>query len=121
MQSVARTGDPAARLTRHEPALEPASDPEERRRILTVVAAICREHPGDLRRAVELSQRLLRNDPKDLDALMGLLLAYERLGDAEALFAEIEHALFFFEGEQCLAVLLRKASALAKFGEREQS
>src|SRR4051812_26136168 len=75
----------------------------------------------DLPRALELSQRLLRDDPKDLDALMGLLSAYERLGDAEALFAEIEHALFLFEGEQCLTVLLRKASALAKFGEREQS
>jgi tetratricopeptide (TPR) repeat protein len=75
----------------------------------------------DLPRAVEVSQRILRDHPKDLDALMGLLAAYERLGDAEALFAEIEHALFLFEGEQCLAVLLRKASALAKFGEREQS
>src|SRR3954449_116400 len=101
MQSAARTHDPAdatARYARYSMALVPASKPEDRQRILKVLAAICRDDLDDLPRAVELSQRVLRDHPKDLDALMDLLSAYDRLGNAEALFAEIEHALFLFEG-----------------------
>jgi tetratricopeptide (TPR) repeat protein len=119
---IVGTGEPSReRLGRYQAALDRTADPGERRRIMQVLATICREDLDDLPRAIELWQHILRDDPKDLDALLGLFSAYERLGNSEALFAEIEDALVIFEGEQRQAVLLRKASALSKFGEREQS
>jgi len=117
---IAGAGEPPReRLARYQAALERTADPGERRRIMQVLAAICRE--DDLPRAIDLWQRILRDDPKDLDALLGLFSAYERLENPDALFAEIEQALEVLEGEARLTVSLRKADALSKFGERERS
>jgi golgin subfamily B member 1 len=113
--------DAGDRLRRYQTALERTADQTERRRIMQVIAAICRESLDDLPRAIELWQRILKEDPANIDALVGLFGAYERLENPEALFAEMEQALETLEGEPRQTVLLRKAAALAKFGEREQS
>lgn len=112
---------PRERLSRYENALARTTDAAARQRIMRIMAEISRRDLDDLPRAIDLWQRILKDTPTDIDALLGLLSAYERLENRDALLAEIDHALETFDGEARQTILLRKAAALSKFGERSRS
>ncbi len=109
---------PAERLTRYETALGHAKTPDRRRSLMRTIAAIRRDALGDLQGAVETWQKILAEQPSDLETIDALLESSPKISDAAAALDAVVRAGRSLAGRERHDVALRTARALSRHGNR---
>ena len=114
---LAEQGSPEERLTLYRDALERGPDGARKKQLLHSMARLL---GGELGRGAEAEatwRLALEDDPRDAVAHQALVESYAAAGALQPLYAELERALGFHEGERRNATLLRMAEVVAEIGD----
>jgi tetratricopeptide (TPR) repeat protein len=106
---LAEQGAPEERLALYQSALEQEHDPTRRRELFHALASLQGRELGTPEVAVKTLHRALGEDPKDRTAHEALVELLGRLGDFDALAAELTRAVGLEGGDRKTLTLLRLA------------
>ena len=113
---LAEQGAPEERLALYQSALEQEHDPTRRRELFHALASLQGRELGTPEVAVQTLHRALAEDPKDRTAHEALVELLGRLGDFDALAAELTRAVELEGGDRKTLTLLRLAELCERRG-----
>src|SRR6185295_9259987 len=108
-QLLAEQGAPEERLALYQSALEQEEDPTRRREMFHALATLQGRELGVPNAAVKTLHRALGEDPRDRTAHEALVELLGRMGDLDALAAELTRVVELEGGERKTLTLLRLA------------
>lgn len=111
---LAEQGSPEERLSLYRDALARGPEGERKKQLLHSMARLLGSELGRADEAVALWRRALEDDPRDAVAHQALVESYAQSRELGLLYAELERALAFHEGERRNATLLRMAEVAAE-------
>ena len=115
---LAESERPRARLVRYEAALGHATTPDRRRSLMRTIAVIQRDGLDDLPGAMETWQRILAEQPSDLETIDAVLEGSSKVDDAAGALDAVVRAGRSLAGRERHEVTLRTARALSRHGNR---
>jgi DNA-binding SARP family transcriptional activator len=115
---LAKRESPEKRLARYEAALARASIADRRRSLMKTIAAIRRDALDDLPGAMETWQKILAEQPSDLETIDALLEGSPKVGGPAAALDAVARATRSLAGRERHEVALRTARALSRHGNR---
>lgn len=118
---LAEQGAPEERLALYQSALEQELDPTRRRELFHALASLQGRELGVPAAAVTTLQRALGEDPKDRTAHEALVELLQRLGDFDALGAELTRAVGLEGGDRKTLTLLRLAELSEQRGDAAEA
>lgn len=114
---LAEQGSPEERLALYRDALGRGPEGARKKQLLHSMARLLGSELGRPAEAVATWRQVLEDDPKDAVAHQALVEAYSQAHEHALLYAELERALAFHEGERRNATLLKMAEVIAESGD----